>query len=138
MKKTFRILAVVTLAVASLVSFGAMADAGKPEKTVYLDYNYQPSVKPKEIFLTADAGPYVKKIHWTNWGSNKTVGRGRFISDCASCGVKENRPAVFTLKNLTTCKGRGYKTYSFQKLHVIDKSRKRVETFPGTCPPKGF
>jgi len=137
MNRTLRFITVAVVTVASLVSFGAIADAGKPEKAVYLDLFYQPNVKPGRIFLTANSGPYIRQLHWKNWGTSKTVGRGRFISDCASCGPKENKPAVITMRGLKTCKAHNYRVYTHFKLHVIDPSKRRVLSFSSGCPPKG-
>ncbi|MBK5234005.1 MAG: hypothetical protein JJE13_13635, partial [Thermoleophilia bacterium] len=134
MKTPLRVIAISFLAIASLFAFGSAAGA-RSEKVVYFDPAYQQSVKPGRIFLSANAGPYLKKLKWTGWGTNKTVGRGRFISDCASCGEYENRAVTITLRKVIYCKAVDVHTYKFGKIHVKDSRRKRVSRFDfGTCP----
>ena len=141
MKKLIRSSAVLALAVGSMFSLSTVADAGAQsgKKVVYFDYHYQPSVKPTSIFLTANSGPYLTKLKWTGWGTEKAVGRGRFIADCASCGPKENRRVRFTFHKKVTCKyAPNVQIYRYGKIHVIDKSRKRVSSWNGNCPSKGW
>ena len=127
----------LTLLVALAGAFSVPATAKAPKKTALFNLTYTPQVKPTRYFLTANSGPYVKKIKWKNWGSNKTVGRGRFISDCASCGPKENKPAKLVLWKKVNCKEYGVYTYKYARLRVIDPTRNRVTEIPVQCPPKG-
>ena len=106
------------------------------KKAVFFDMYYQGEVKPNRIFLTANSGPYFKKLKWKNWGENRTVARGRFISDCASCGEKENKPARITMRKLVPCPKLKVNTYKYIKLKVIDPDRPhRVAKWRGACPP---
>lgn len=118
-------------------SFSAQATAKSPhKKTALFNLTYTPQVKPTRYFLTANSGPYVKKIKWKDWGTGKTVGRGRFISDCASCGPKENKPAKLVLWKKVYCKAYGVYTYRHARLRVVDPSRNRVTPIAVQCPPK--
>ena len=133
MKNLLRLAAVTFLATVSVASLGAVADGGTPKKVAVFNLSETPKVKPSRIFLSADAGPYIKSISWSNWGKAKTVGRGRFISDCVSCGPKENKPAVITLWKLETCKSPKVRSYRFGKIRVVDPTRKRVAPLPLGC-----
>lgn len=135
MKILARTTAISLLAFATLVSFGAIAEARSSTKVVYLDPAYQQSVKPSTIFLTANSGPYLKKLKWTGWGTHKAVGRGRFISDCASCGEYENRKVTITFRKPIYCKAIKVRIYKFGKIHVKDSRRNRTTSFNGSCPP---
>jgi len=125
----------LVLALAGVVSVPATAKA--PKKTALFNLTHTPQVKPKRYFLTANSGPYVKKIRWRNWGGRRTVGRGRFISDCASCGPKENKPAKLVLWKKVDCKEFGVFTYRYGRLRVIDPDRNRFTDIAVQCPPKG-
>jgi len=140
MKKLVSTSLVLALAIATMFSFGSIADAGaKHKKVVYLDYNYQVFYKPSEIFLQANSGPYLKNIKWTGWGKSKSVGRGRFIADCASCFPKENRAVTITFHKLINCKyAPNIRIYRYGLIHVKDKTRKRTLKWNGQCPPKGW
>ena len=133
MKNLRRLAVVSVLAIVSVASLGAVADGGTPKKVAVFNLTETPLVKPSRIFLSANAGPYIKSIRWSNWGEAKTVGRGRFISDCASCGPKENKPAVITLWKLETCKSPKVRSYRYGKLRVVDPTRKRVAPLPLGC-----
>lgn len=139
MKKLVRTSAVMFLAAFSLLTVGSMAEADGPKKVVYFDYNYTPSVKPNKIFLTANSGPYLKKLKWTGWGTNKAIGRGRFIADCASCFPKTNKRVTVYFRKLITCKyAPNVKIYRYGKFHIKDPTRKRVHQWNGNCPSKGW
>jgi hypothetical protein len=139
----------VVLALLALVAFGGSASpagAGSDtyrkaefRKTVFFDMYYQQHVKPRRIFTTANAGPYFKKLKWKNWGKNRTTARGRFISDCASCGEKENKPARIIMRKKIPCKRLGVNTYRIIRLNVIDPDRpNRWIIWRGSCPPPGY
>lgn len=137
--KTFRnLLACLTIALLALGALGSPAGAApKPyKKTVYFDMFYQGKVKPSRIFTTANSGPYFKKLRWKDWGKNRTTAKGRFISDCASCGEKENKPARVTMRKLIKCPQQRVMTYKFIKLKVVDpEDPNRVLNWRGSCPP---
>jgi len=145
MKSLRNAIVLALLAVLALTGLGSPAGAdqqpyGKAEykKTVFFDMYYQGEVKPRRIFTTANSGPYFKKLRWKNWGDNRTVGRGRFISDCASCGEKENKAARITMRKLIPCPKLKVNTYKFITLKVFDRERpNRVVKWPGDCPPRG-
>lgn len=125
----------LTLIVALAGAFSVPATAKAPhKKTAIFNLNNTPQYKPTRFFLTASSGPYVKKIRWTNWGENRAIGRGRFISDCASCGKKENKPAKIVLWKKVNCKAYGVYSYKFARLRVIDPTRNRVTNIPAQCP----
>jgi hypothetical protein len=92
--------------------------AAPQPKVVFFGLYPEPEVKPARIFLTANAGPYVKDIRWTGWGTAKAIGKGTFISDCASCGEKESKPATLTFRRTVSCKQRGVRIYAYQRLQV--------------------
>ena len=97
MKKPLGIVLVALMAILVAASFTAPAGAKNQfRKTALFNLTYTPKIKPSRVFLSASSGPYLKKIKWSGWGTNKTVGRGRFISDCASCGAKENKRMKLT------------------------------------------
>lgn len=70
-----------------------------------------PEVEPGRYFLSADAGPYVDGITWSGWGTGQAVGTGTYVSDCASCGPKERKPATITLKTPAACAVYGTRAY---------------------------
>jgi hypothetical protein len=129
----------VLVAVASVLGMGTVADAGKQKKVVYLDYNYQPFVKPGKIFLQANSGPYLRKLKWTGWGTNKAIGRGQYVYDCASCIPNEKKPVKVTFRKLINCKhAPNIQIYRYGMIHVIDpKDNDRKRRWNGSCPPKG-
>ena len=141
MKKLARSCAFILLATISVFSFGTAADAGSHsgKKVVYFDYNYTPHFKPSHIFLTANSGPYLKKLRWQGWGTSKSVGRGRFISDCASCGDYENRAVTVTFHKLVTCRyAPNVQIYRYSLIHVKQSTRRRTLQWNGNCPSKGW
>ncbi|MDQ2622624.1 MAG: hypothetical protein M3Y45_06245 [Actinomycetota bacterium] len=112
----------------------AAASKVRYDRTVIYNMFPSPKVRPARYFLTANSGPYMRKLKWKGWGTAKAVGRGRFISDCASCGPKENKPARLTFFKLKPCHKRKVMTYSFVKIKVIDPERTdRVRTDPMPC-----
>jgi hypothetical protein len=107
------LLAALALAFSGLTAASAPATADTP-KTVYFNMYAHGTAHPKEIFLTANAGPYLKKLHWKNWGEATTVAHGAYVSDCASCLPPKRRKATVTLSKPVVCKtgeGKGLRTY---------------------------
>jgi hypothetical protein len=70
-----------------------------------------PMVRPKEIFLTANAGPSLKDLAWEGWGTDGATAEGAFVSDCASCPPEKRRPAKVVLTGLKLCPAMGGWTY---------------------------
>ncbi|MBN8867594.1 MAG: hypothetical protein J0H98_08565 [Solirubrobacterales bacterium] len=130
--------AVFLLALAATLfgAFSVTATAKAPKKTAIFNLTETPQVKPARYFLTADAGPYVRQIKWSGWGKGKAVGRGRFISDCASCGEKENKPAKLVLWKKVYCPDFHVYSYKFGRLRVIDPTRNRVTPIAVSCPSR--
>jgi hypothetical protein len=77
--------------------------ADRQSRAMFFGTEPEPFVAPQRIFFTADAGPYLRDIRWTDWGSEFAVGHGRFVSDCASCGTPEHKPAVVVMHGLVAC-----------------------------------
>ncbi len=85
-------LLVITLLGAALLALpSSTASANPGTKTVYFTMSGTPQVHPKEIFLTADAGPYLKHLSWSHWGSHMAMAEGVYVSDCASCLPPKHR-----------------------------------------------
>lgn len=123
----------VILAVASL-SGPATAKSPPYRKTVIFNMYPTPEVKPGRYFLSANSGPYLRNLKWKGWGTGKATGKGRFISDCASCGPRENKPVRITFFKKKPCHKRKVMIYSVVKIKVIDRKRpNRVRTDPMPC-----
>lgn len=137
-RKFLSVFFVSFLALVAVGSFATPATAKNEfRKTALFNLTYEPKVKPNRVFLSANAGPYLKKIKWSGWGTNKTVGRGRFISDCSSCGIKENKPMKLTLYKIRPCPKYGVMAYRKGYLKIYDKKRpNRGGSLPLPCPPR--
>jgi hypothetical protein len=137
MNKPLRIILIALMAVFLAGSVTSTATAKPFKKTALFNLTYVPQVKPSRVFLTANSGPYLKKIKWSKWGTNRTVGRGRFISDCASCGEKENKPMTLTLYKLRPCPKYHVMAYKKGYLKIKDpEDPSRGTSLPLGCPPK--
>lgn len=128
--------AVVALNPASATS---SAPATHPAKTVFFDMYYNPKVTPIRIFMTANSGPWMKGLHWDGWGDRKAVGRGAWISDCASCLGPDRRKVRITLTKRVYCRAQGVHTY--RKANVVlskpdEGYTNRKFTFWNGCPPR--
>jgi hypothetical protein len=140
MKSLRNLVVLVVLAIVALGAMGSPAGAsGKQfKKTVFFDMYYEGQVKPNRIFTTANSGPYFKKLKWKDWGENRAVARGRFISDCASCGEKENKPARVYMRKLIPCPDQKVMTYEHVRLKVLDpQDPNRTLDWHFGCPPPG-
>ena len=136
MDKPLGLILVTILALSLAGSVTSAATAMPFQKTALFNLTYEPKVKPNRVFLTANSGPYLKKIEWSEWGSNRTVGRGRFISDCASCGPKENKPMKLTLYKLRPCPKYHVMAYKKGYLKIFDSNRpNRGTPLALGCPP---
>ena len=102
------LLVVVAIASCALIGGAAVAGASKAEKkTAIFDLFGGKLVKPEQIFLTANSGPYLTDLEWFKWGKDKTTGVGTFVSDCASCPGPDRRPAIVRLSKRDECKKKG-------------------------------
>ncbi|MEP9363177.1 hypothetical protein ABLE68_09450 [Nocardioides sp. CN2-186] len=113
---TFRVragaLLVITMLGAALLALpSSTASANPGTKTVYFTMTGTPQVQPKRIFLTANAGPYLKKLTWSGWGSDMAMAEGVYISDCASCSPPERRKATVMFSRPISC-GKHVQAYS--------------------------
>lgn len=134
MKTSTRLVVASLITLISLTCVASAANAQRYERVAIFNLTDQPKVEPTRFYLSASSGPYLKKLDWSNWGSGKTVGRGRFIADCASCGPKENMPVRFTLRKLIPCPKYKVMTYKSAVIKVIDPERpNRYEKFPLGC-----
>ncbi len=127
--------------VASALVGCAVATAADTPKLVYLDYNGQASVKPRTIFLSANAGPRLAALKWTGWGTAKATAKGRYVSDCASC-VRERADVTVTFRTIRTCDALGVRTYATGSYRVAKTKGHRARTVkldPGVhiCTLKG-
>lgn len=86
--------------------------ADPASKVVFFNLVASPMVEPGRIFLSANSGPYLKDITWTDWGTPTATGAGTYISDCASCGDPESYPVTLTANKLIACKPYGAKAYN--------------------------
>ena len=128
----------VALNPASATSSAPAARAGK---TVFFDMYYNPKVTPKRIFMTANSGPWMKNLHWDGWSTGTAVGRGAWISDCASCPGPDRRQVKITFSKRTYCKHQDVHAYLKARV-VLSKPDEgydnRKFTMRFSCPPKGY
>lgn len=134
MRNLARIITISSVAILAMTSLSAAAEKPPYQKTVIYNMFPTPEVKPARYFLTANSGPYLRNLKWKGWGTAKAAGKGRFISDCASCGPKENKRVRITFFKKKPCHKRKVMTYSFVKIKVIDPERpNRVRKDPMPC-----
>ncbi|MBM7508433.1 hypothetical protein JOE61_002247 [Nocardioides salarius] len=115
----------------------AASDEADTLKTVYFDMFAQQRVKPRRIFLSANAGQYLKRLRWSDWGSATTTAAGTFVSDCASCPPPEKRGAEVRMKRLRSCTKKGVQTYRKIVVTLSEPSEGNDVvrfTLPGGCP----
>ena len=111
------ILAVAATFVATNPAHASTGQADGEIKTVYFDLMYSQHVMPKRIFVTASSGPWMKGLDWDGWGTNKAVGHGTWISDCASCPGPDRRTVTITFTKPVYCRAEGVRTY--RKAHGV-------------------
>jgi hypothetical protein len=70
-----------------------------------------PQVEPDRWFFYANAGPYLKDLVWTDWGSPTATATGTYISDCASCGPRQEYPVTVRVDGLRACPNFGAQAY---------------------------
>ncbi|GAA1776956.1 hypothetical protein GCM10009795_023800 [Nocardioides hankookensis] len=133
------LLTALALAFSGLTVASAPATSAPP-KTVLFNMYAHGTVAPKRIYLTADAGPWLKKLQWKNWGKARTSATGVYISNCASCAPPARRTATVWLSKPVVCtsgEGKGLRTYN--KAVVIlsapdEGADNRVFEIPAGCP----
>lgn len=110
------LLIVVAIASCALIGGAGVAGASKAKKTAIYDLFGGKMVKPEEIFLTANSGPYLTDLEWFKWGKEKATGVGTYVSDCASCPGPDRRPAIVRLSKRDECKAKGGFAYKRGRL----------------------
>jgi hypothetical protein len=110
LRRTLATLAVALTAAAPLAVPIAPATSGTPE-TLYFTMTGTGQEHPREIFLTANAGPYLKRLTWTDWGEDVATAEGIYRSDCASCAPPRRRTATVRFSEPISC-GDGVQAYS--------------------------
>ena len=129
--------ALVALSVVlALVGPVAPAGAGAP-RTYYFTMFGVGEEHPRQIFLTANAGPYLTRLRWSGWGKDATVARGVYRSDCASCPPPRRRQATVRFSHPVVCDD-GARTYArgVVTLSRPDRGRhRRTFRIPMGCPP---
>ena len=143
MRRLLASLAAATVAATTLLAAPAPAGADTPD-TAYFDMFAHPKVAPKRIFLSANAGPWLKALDWTGWGSDEAVARGVYVSDCASCPPPAKRKATVTFTRPVLCTsddadypGAGYYAYRRGVVELSKPDRGRTKTtfrIPMGCP----
>ena len=139
MKARFNIRTVAALAVTLVAAFSlstatSPAAHHKADGPVYwLDLSGTSSIAPHRVFFTANAGGYLKKINWKNWGSKKTVGRGIFGST-GTCGpnfCSRTGPGRLVLRKPVKChpafgnkQGKTIRVYRHGTLYYPDLNNK--------------
>ncbi|MGZ4456252.1 MAG: hypothetical protein ACXVWV_09765 [Nocardioides sp.] len=105
---------------------------------VFYDMYFTPKVEPNRIFLSADAGQYLKRLHWRGWGGDVTHARGLFISDCASCPPPAVRTAWVRMSHPRACPAEGTTAYRKVVVRLSEPSEGHDTTrfrIPTGCPP---
>jgi hypothetical protein len=114
-----------TLVAAALFAFalgGATATADvaprADKKPAIFDLFGGKMVEPETIFLTANSGPYLDELVWSEWGKSGASGAGTYVSECASCGPPERLDVVVEAKRADRCKKKGGKAFRTVKYTV--------------------
>lgn len=84
---------------------GAGASQARHKPVYWVDLMGSPSQHPRRVYFTANSGPYVKRITWTHWGRQRTVGHGIFGST-APCIPGDDctpGPATMWLRDPVRC-----------------------------------
>lgn len=126
------LIAGVLLTAASAVAATTMASAGQ---TVYAPKDCtKPKVEPKSITLAcADAGTYVNRLSWENWGLDKVTGAGTLrVNNCKPTCVEGSTKSydanVALLKpKQTRCGNRTVLMYSRIHLRFPNKKPRNAQ-----------
>lgn len=113
------------------------SSTAREAKTVFFDMYYNQKVEPPRIYMTANSGPWMKNLHWDGWGTETSVGRGAWISDCASCLGPDRRQVRITFSKRIFCRAEG--VYTYHKASVVlskpdEGYHNRKFTFWNRCP----
>lgn len=133
------LLTALALAISGLTVASGPATSATP-KTVLFNMYAHGYVKPRTIYLSADAGPYLRKLTWQDWGSATAVGEGVYVSACASCAPPKRRAATVTLSKPVVCthgEGKGLRTYRTAVVTLSKPDRGATRTtfrIPAGCP----
>lgn len=126
--------AVAIVALAATVAIGGSSQAAQhsSKKVYFADLFGGATPRPSKIFFTANSGPRVTHMKWENWGSNKTVGTGRYYDNQAvpcppMCHPKG--PAKIVLKKPRRCKQPKWTDNPGEKLYMYTEG---VLTHPDT------
>jgi hypothetical protein len=131
------LLTALALAFSGLTVASAPATSAAP-KTYYFTMTGTGQAHPEQIFLTADAGPYLTKLEWKGWGNARAVARGVYRSTCASCSPPKRRTATVRFSKLISCGG-DVQAYSKGVVTVSKPDRghhKRVFRIHMGCAPE--
>lgn len=79
-------------------------------KAIIFNLDRSPLVEPGRFFFSANSGPYLKDVRWTDWGAAAATGTATYVSDCASCD-KATYPVNVTASQLTACRPYGARAY---------------------------
>lgn len=133
------LLTALALAFSGLTAASAPATSDTP-RTVLFNMYAHGTAHPREIFLTADAGPYLKRLDWKHWGATTTVAEGVYVSDCASCSPPRRRTATVRLSKPVVCthgEGAGLRTYRRAVVTLSRPDQGSTDTtfrIPAGCP----
>lgn len=127
--KRYAALALLGLVVFSTpqATSAAVGAEARTQRTVYVNIGH-PEVKPERIFTAFSSSPYIDGVTWRRWGTDRAVGKGVYISDCASCSPPKRRTATVILTNLKPCPGKGFKAYRHAIVRVDRPDRGQTET----------
>jgi hypothetical protein len=133
-----RILVAAALGVAVLAPGAAAA----PPPPVVFGLTPQAQVEPTRVFLQADAGPYLRDLRWTGWGSPTATGTGTWELDCSaggpSCGASTaitRHPGTYVLSDLAPCPRFGPDGRSYRRGRVtidLQDGTSRTVALPST------
>ena len=123
---------VVVVAVACSGTVACAAHAAP--RTVIFTLFSDPLEMPKEIDLTANSGPYIEKVSWAGWGTEKAVGTGTYVDNSGAPPPVPKYPATYTLTDLGPCPRLGSDVTSYRggviSYDLPDGTKKTVEFSP--------
>jgi hypothetical protein len=134
-RRLLRVIPALAALATLLVVTASATSAVVQRKLVYIDYNGSVvGARPSKIFLTADAGPYLEGLHWSDWGADRATAKGTYISTCASCAPPPQRRATVVFHKIIECDdpaGRGghYRVYKDATLTTTaDNHPRKIKT----------
>jgi hypothetical protein len=102
-------------------------DADPASQAVVFGLYPTPQVEPDRWFFYANAGPYLKDLVWSGWGTPTATATGTYISDCASCGPREEYPVTVRVDALARCPN--FATQAYDRL-FFERAGGRLPTDP--------